>query len=207
MTDTRAPRRDATENRAALIAAAKLALNRDPDAALETIAAEAGLSRRAVYGHFATREELVREVVTLGAARVAATLDPVRHPDPLVRLALIGARLWGEVQDVRVMAVIAVRGPLADAVANALAPLRARVLDAVREGAASGVVRDDVAPQTLARLIEASAVAVLDEATRSALDPEAGHRLVMLSVLSTAGASWRDADRLIETTPDLAWRA
>ncbi|MES2169657.1 MAG: helix-turn-helix domain-containing protein, partial [Actinomycetota bacterium] len=112
-TSTRAPRRDATENRGALLDAARALLNRDPSASLEAIAAEAGLSRRSVYGHFANRDDLLSELVTLGSQRVAGTLDGVSHPDPVVRLALIGARLWREVESVRVMAVIAVRGPLA----------------------------------------------------------------------------------------------
>jgi AcrR family transcriptional regulator len=41
----RAPRRDATENREAILAAAKTVLNRDPKAPLEAIAIEAGLTR------------------------------------------------------------------------------------------------------------------------------------------------------------------
>ena len=102
------PRRDALENRAALLAAARVALNRDPDATLDAIATEAGLSRRSVYGHFATRDELVRELVAAGAARVAGALTGVGHPDPLVRLALVAARMWAEVADIRVMALFAV---------------------------------------------------------------------------------------------------
>ncbi|MGH1526290.1 TetR/AcrR family transcriptional regulator [Leifsonia sp. L25] len=49
------------------------------------MAARAGLSRRAVYGHFATRDELLVEVFTRGARRLAALLDPVSHPDPWSR--------------------------------------------------------------------------------------------------------------------------
>ena len=69
---TRDPRRDATANREAILSAAAVALNEDIDASLETIAARAGLSRRAVYGHFATRDELLVEVFTRGARRLAA---------------------------------------------------------------------------------------------------------------------------------------
>jgi AcrR family transcriptional regulator len=63
----RAPRKDAAENREAILRAAALLLNDDPDASLEAIAAAAGLSRRALYGHFATRDDLLRELVVLGA--------------------------------------------------------------------------------------------------------------------------------------------
>jgi AcrR family transcriptional regulator len=196
-------RRDAADNRAALISAARVVLNQDPDASLETIAAGAGLSRRAVYGHFATRESLVSEVVGLGVARVASALTTVRHPDPLVRLALIAGELWREVENVRVMAIFAVRGPLTDIVTDALRPLRARVLESVREGASAGTVRSDIDPVVLARLVESAAIAVLDESNRSPIDSETGRELAMLAVLGASGLSWRDAHLLIDSTPEL----
>jgi AcrR family transcriptional regulator len=197
------PRRDALENRAALLAAARVVLNRDPDATLDAIATEAGLSRRAVYGHFATRDALVRELVTAGAARVAGALAGVGHPDPLVRLALVAARMWAEVENVRVMALFAVRGPHQELIARELEPVRAHLRSAVVEGAASGRIRGDIPAATLARLIEAAAIAVLDEATRTPVDASAGRRWVMLSVLSTAGLSAADADALVDATPEL----
>jgi len=204
VTETRTLRRDATENRQALLVAAKAVLNRDPDASLETIAAEAGLSRRAVYGHFATREALVGEVVALGVARVADALTQVRHPDPLVQLALIAAELWREVEHVRVMAMFAVRGPLIEVVTDALRPLRARVLESVRDGAADGSIRTDIDAVVLARLIESAAIAVLDESNRRPIDSGTGCRLAMLAVLSCAGLDWREAGRLIDSTPELS---
>ncbi len=196
-------RRDAAQNRDALLAAARTVLNRDPDAPLDAIATEAGLTRRAVYGHFATRDELLRELLALGATRVVAAIDEVAHPDPLVRLALIGSRLWAEVASVRVMAQFAVRGPFQADIAAALVPLRASVLATVRAGAASGRIRDDIPAEQLARLIEGAALSVLDEATRSQLDVPAGARLVTLSVLSLAGLSAADAYALMASTPEL----
>lgn len=61
-TRTRAPRRDAASNREALLDAARAILNRDPEASLDTIAAAAGLTRRAVYGHFPSRNTLLAEL-------------------------------------------------------------------------------------------------------------------------------------------------
>ena len=205
MTDSElAPRRrDAEENRAALRVAASAALNLDPDASLDTIATDAGLSRRAVYGHFASRDELVGVVLEVGVARVVAALAEVRHPDPLVRLALIGARLWREVESVRVMARFAVRGPFQARIAVALEPLRRQVLDAIVEGVAAGTVRDDIDPAVLARLVEGAALSVLDEATRTGMDSATGHRLVMLSALAIVGLDAKGARELITTTPEL----
>ncbi|MDN4596937.1 TetR/AcrR family transcriptional regulator [Leifsonia virtsii] len=204
---TRAPRRDAAANREALLGAAAASLNEDIDASLESIAARAGLSRRAVYGHFATRDELLVEVFTRGARRLAALLDPVSHPDPLVEIALFGATLWAEVEHVRVSAALAVRGPHRDLVGTALDPARERLRETVRRGMESGRIRTDLDRETVTRLIENAAVSVLDEATRARLTPEAGHRLVMLAGLGAAGLGWREAGELIASTPELAFGA
>ncbi|MFC5502187.1 TetR/AcrR family transcriptional regulator [Lysinimonas soli] len=213
----RSPRRDATENRAALLAAARVVLNRDPDAGLDAIAAEAGLTRRAVYGHFANRDALLKELVTTGAARVAASLAGVDHPDPLVRLALIASQMWQEVDSVRVMTLFAVRGPFQGLVAEQLRPVRAQLLGAVRHrarpdasagsAASRSRVRTDIDPETLARLIEGAAIAVLDEATRAGIPADAGRRLAMLTVLSVAGLDAASAGRLIDETPELGGAA
>ncbi|MFS2075063.1 TetR/AcrR family transcriptional regulator [Curtobacterium sp. CT11-133] len=170
----RAPRRDATENRAALIEAAKTALQADPDVSLETIASAAGLSRRAVYGHFPSRDDL-------GAL------------PPAARLAAIAVTLWSEVSHVRSMARVAIRSPFSESVAAVFAPLRAQVRDACALGIADGTMRDDVDPATLGRLVEGACIAVLDEATRSGTSDDDGRRMVVLSALGMAGIDWRTA--------------
>jgi AcrR family transcriptional regulator len=195
-TPPRAPRRDATENRAALIDAAKTALQRDPDASLETIAADAGLSRRAVYGHFPSRDDLVRAVVTAGAARILAampTTTDLGELPPAARIAAIAVTLWSEVSHVRSMARIAVRDPFGASVAEVFAPLRAQVREACALGIADGSMRSDVDAATLGRLVEGACIAVLDEATRSGTSDEDGRRMVVVSALGMAGIDWRTA--------------
>jgi AcrR family transcriptional regulator len=200
----RAPRRDYTENRAALITAARAIFNKHPEASLEAVAAEAGLSRRAVYGHFASRDDLLRELVTIGSVRVAAALQPIVHPDPVVRLALIASRLWHEVEGVRVMTVFTMRGDLKHHIDDALRPLRLGVLAAIVEGQQRGVIRTDIDTDRLARLLEDSMFAVLAEATEHPLSNAEGHRLVVLNALTTIGLGWREASRFIAAHPDLS---
>ncbi|MFF1632715.1 TetR/AcrR family transcriptional regulator [Leifsonia sp. NPDC058248] len=202
---SRAPRRDATENREAILVAAAAALNDDIDASLEAIAQRAGLSRRALYGHFATREDLLVDVFTRGAARLAVLLEPVAHPDARVEIALFGATLWAEVEHVRVSAALAVRGPYRERVGAALDPARERLHGTVERGVAAGQLRADLDVDTVSRLIENAAISVLDDATRTGLSREAGHQLVMLAGLSAAGLGWREADALIAGTPELAF--
>ena len=205
-TTTRAPRRDAAENRESLIAAAKTELNRDPSASLETIAAAAGLSRRSVYGHFANRDELLLELVTSGATRVAGALDGVTHPDRVVRRALRAARLGRAVDAVGVLAVVAGRGPRAAHTTTALAPVRRRVREAIAEGQAAGSMRQDLPPALLARLVEETALSVLEESARHPLPARDGDDLVMLMTLGTVGFGWREARAVIDANTELQWK-
>lgn len=205
LTTSRAPRKDAAENRNALLEAARIELNLDPDAPLEAIAARAGLSRRAVYGHFATRDELLRELIGLGVARVSSALEGVNHPDPVVRLALIASRLWHEVESVRVMVVFAVRGPLTRYTAERLGIIRAWVADAIAQGVESGAMRTDIPRPQLIRLVEDAVLAVLALSVSERIAASEGHRLVMLLALGTVGLSAAQAAALIDSHSELDW--
>ncbi|WP_445996589.1 TetR/AcrR family transcriptional regulator [Okibacterium fritillariae] len=196
----RPARRDATRNRAALIDAAMVELRDDPDASLDAIAARAGLSRRAVYGHFATREDLVLTVVEAGAARIAQGIGTVGTDDSRVAIATIGARLWASVSHVRVMADLAVRGPYRSTVAAALAPIRRTLRDVIEDGVSRGQLRRDIPPAVVARLVEDAALTVLGEATRSGIDDDHAARLVMLAGLSGAGLGWQEAGLVVDET-------
>jgi AcrR family transcriptional regulator len=198
-----ATRSDATANREALLAAARVELNIDSNASLETIAAAAGLSRRSVYGHFASRDDLLRELLTTGSQRVSAALAVETADEPLLDLALIAAHLWREVENIRVMALFAVRGPFKGLTADNLRPLRVRVLDDVRRGQEQGGIRNDIDAETLAHLIEQGALMVLDEATSTPLTAREGHTLVIRVVLGLAGLGWRDANAFIDTHSEL----
>ena len=200
----RRPRRDATANREALLAAAADALGEASDAPLERITSAAGLTRRAFYGHFANRDELVVAVIDVGAARLNAIAADTDDPHAPTANALLGARLWGAVEHVRVLAGMAVREPYAAHAAEALAPVRDRLRALVERGVAEGTVRPDIRADVLARLIESAAIAVLLEAAVTGIADAEGRRLVMLAVLGTAGLSWRDSAELIDTAPALA---
>ena len=200
----RRPRRDATANREALLAAAADALGEASDAPLERITSAAGLTRRAFYGHFANRDELVVAVIDVGAARLNAIAAETDAPHAPTAIALLGARLWGAVEHVRLLAGMAVREPYATHAAEALTPVRERLRALVERGVAEGTVRPDIRADVLARLIESAAIAVLLEAAVTGIADAEGRRLVMLAVLGTAGLSWRDSAELIDTAPALA---
>ncbi|WP_394553400.1 TetR/AcrR family transcriptional regulator [Agromyces sp. MMS24-JH15] len=199
----RAPRRDAAENREAILAAAATVLAEAPDAPLDAIAQAAGLSRRAVYGHFRDRNALVRALIDHGAERLNEVARSAISGDERVALALLAARIWSEVEQVRVVARLAVSDAYLDVAAGALAPLRAAIRALVERGILSGTLRGDLPAGLLARLIEEAAITVLAESVRSGFDRAQGTGFVMRSVLSTVGLGWREAGVLIETAPPL----
>jgi AcrR family transcriptional regulator len=199
----RAPRSDAAKNRAALLDAARTVLNRDPDAALDAVAAEAGLSRRAVYGHFASREALIAELAALGAARVAAAVDAIHDADPVLDLALVGRLVWDDVEHVRAMTRAVVRGPLREQVlAGNLGPLHARIVADVELAAQVGAGRTDLDAETVAHLVEGAAFTVLDESLRRPMGRAEGRRLVVLAGLGALGLSWREAQAVLDAHGD-----
>ena len=199
----RAPRSDAAKNRVALLDAARTVLNRDPDAALDAVAAEAGLSRRALYGHFPTRDALVLELAQAGAARVARAAASLVDDDPVLDVALVGRLVWDEVEHVRAVSRAVVRGPLRDAVlSEPLRPLHERLVADAARAASSGAARTDLPAETVARLVEGAAFTVLDESLRTPLGREEGRRLVVLAGLGALGLSWREAQAVLDRHAD-----
>ncbi|MBS1699630.1 MAG: TetR family transcriptional regulator [Actinobacteria bacterium] len=204
MTDTIAPRRqrrDAAENRAGILAAASQTLAADPHASVDQIARNAGLSRRALYGHFDDRTALVRALISAGAARFNAIAQRVDDDDSRIALARLTADLWREAAHVQVAAAIALDEVHVEETATALAPLRRVLATLVRRGQESGELRQDMTAPTLARLIEESARTVV---TRTDASSPAAAGIAVRAVLSIAGLGWREIDALLDAHPSLS---
>jgi len=197
---TRAPRRDAIENRAGILTAARSALAADPHASFDVIARSAGLSRRTLYGHFDDREALIRELISSGAQRFNAIAASVTDHDSRLALARLAALLWREAAHVQVAAALALDEAHVAHTAAALAPLRRTVADLTRRGQDDGSFRTDLAAPTLARLIEEVARTVI---SRTDASSAGAANLAVRTVLSIAGLSWREADELLAAHPDI----
>lgn len=191
----RRPRRDAAANREGILSAAATTLAHDPHASIDTIARAAGLSRRALYGHFDDRDALLREMLFAGARRFNALAEEIETDDdaPLA-LARLTHRLWSEAAHVQVAAAIALDDGHLEDTATALAPLRRRVAAIVRQGQEADTLRTDVPAPTLSRLIEETARTMVTRV--DAASPQA-RPLAVRAVLSIAGLSWRDGDALV----------
>ncbi|GAT74662.1 TetR/AcrR family transcriptional regulator [Microbacterium hydrocarbonoxydans] len=197
---TRAPRRDAVENRAGILDAARSTLANDPHASIDVIARSAGLSRRTLYGHFDDRDSLIRELISSGAQRFNAIAASVTDADSTLALARLAAVLWREAAHVQFAAALALDEAHVEHTAAALAPLRRTVAALVVRGQEDGSFRTDLEAPTLARLIEETArtaIARTDAASAGAAN------LAVRAVLSIAGLSWREADALLAAHPDI----
>lgn len=196
----RRPRKDAAANRAGILQAAATTLAHDPNASIDQIARAAGLSRRALYGHFDDRHALLAELIATGAQRFNAIAVAVDEPVPPLALARLTAALWTEAAHVQVAAALALDEAYVEHTATALAPLRRTVARIVREGQDDGTLRTDMAAPTLARLIEEAARLAVTRIDASS--PQATS-LAVRAVLSIAGLSWRESDELLAAHPDI----
>ncbi len=188
-------RRDATANRDALVLAARQVLSLDPFASIDTIARSAGLTRRAVYGHFADRDELVAHVIARGSERFNRIADSVAPTPPVRALATLALRLWDEAAHMQANAAVALDRAHAAETARALAPLRTRLREIGAAGIRAGDFRDDTDAEGLARLIEAGARGVI--ATLDSADP-ASRTMAGRAILGIAGLDWRTAGREVD---------
>ena len=147
---TRRPRKDAAANRAGILRAAATTLAIDPSASIDQIARAAGLSRRALYGHFDDRQALLAELISSGAQRFNAIATSVTHPDARIALAALAARLWDEAAHVQMSAALALDEAHVEHTATALAPLRETVAALTRRGQEEGTFRADSPAATMA---------------------------------------------------------
>lgn len=68
-------RADAVQNRQAILDAASAVLGERPEAGLADVAQAAGISRKTLYAHFASRDALIKALIERATARVVAALD------------------------------------------------------------------------------------------------------------------------------------
>ena len=184
----RPPQRShARSNHARILAAAREALGRDPDASLDEIARSAGVVRRTLYGHFPNRQALVAALAE--EARVSleeaftASQDPVA--DPPIALARMVLASWAVGDRYRMLISLGRRDLGEEGIRAALAPGRAQATAILERGQKDGSFADHLPASVLALATESLAVAILEsQASTDWHDPtgEAGAVAVLIAV-------------------------
>jgi AcrR family transcriptional regulator len=198
-------RRDAVRNREAIVTAAIETLDRDPDASVDTIAANAGISRRAIYRHFGSKDTLIRGVTQLLMTRAIDALTGLRSVPGGVDLQIaVGAvRLWDALGKRRRLINYRLNGSVRAFAFKQAAPLRVYLLDLLRQGQQDSTVRSDISAEAVQYLIETHAAALLEVAVESPLEPSETRLVFVLSILGDIGLSAHDAQVLLGDHPDL----
>jgi len=182
----RPKRADAVRNIESILEAAAVALAEDPDASMAEIAAAARVGRVTLYGHFASRRELVEATVARALAEGDAALDGVDlSGDPREALGRLIASSW---------LLIAQIGSLAAAAEAELGPERmrqlherpaARVEQLVARGQREGVFRSDLPASWLVTLLHLVMHGAARELRAGRIEPgDAAASLIASTVLA-----------------------
>lgn len=182
-------RADAARNVERILDAAITCLTERPDATMIDIARQAGLGRPTLYGHFASRPDLLDAVVARlveRAEHTLATVDVDGDPwDALVRL-IHGS--WRQMDQSRAV-IAAAHTELPPARIRQLHDAPAARVDALIErGRARGRFRTDLPTSWLVTMLHQTFNAAATEITDGHLDPASAPDRIVATVSALFGA-------------------
>lgn len=183
------PRADARRNIELILAAAEACLGRDPDASMSDIAAEAGLGRVTIYGHFSSRQVLVEAVVHRVLNAVNSALSAVDlSGDPGAAFERLVDATWQLTLRSGGLIVAADKALPASTVREAHAGgLEERVHTLFDAGKRSGAFRSDLSTGWLVATFHAVLHAAAAEIDAGRLDPADASRVITSTMLATLG--------------------
>lgn len=186
MTKTPAPharRADAERNREAILDAAVRCLSDDPRASMSEIARAAGVGRVTMYGHFASRSELVEAVFSRTMSRAETALKDVDTGGaPLEALDRLVTASWRHVGDSRSILQAAEEELGVERVRQLHHDPLARVRRLVRRGRTSGAFRDDLPADWLVTCFFTVLHAAAEQVRSGRLSERAADRVVRATV-------------------------
>jgi TetR/AcrR family transcriptional repressor of mexCD-oprJ operon len=181
----RAPRADARRNAAAILDAAQRCLVRDPDATVAEIARAAGVGRVTLYGHFATRADLVDAVFQQVTSDADAVLDAVdTGGDPVAALARLTAASWQVVHRHRALLAAAERELPPERIRGHHDRHLDRLAALVHRGRRAGVFRTDLPERWLVTTAYSVMHAAADDRSAGRLDEADAERAVVRTLLA-----------------------
>ncbi|MCZ4517583.1 TetR/AcrR family transcriptional regulator [Rhodococcus ruber] len=190
-------RRDARSNRARILDVAQRVLADNPDATINDVAAAAGVVRRTVYAHFASREALIDGIALEAADSISAALGRVPAADEsavtvFVRQTLALTRVGDQY---RLLLAVARTDLGHNGIHNLLGPMREAAAAVIRRGQREGVFSSYQAAEVLILNIEAIALSILDATNAGLLTDPAG--AATTSSLVLLGITPEDAERTV----------
>lgn len=178
-------RADARRNVEAILDAAVVCLAHDPEANIGEIAKEAGVGRVTLYGHFASRAELIDAVFTRAMTETDAALERVDLTgDPREALARLVDGTWVLVNRVLALMHAAQRALPPDRIHAAHEGPMERVAGLIERGRSEGAFRADLPTSWLVTVFHAVLHAAADEITAGRLDADAAARLITSTLLA-----------------------
>lgn len=158
-------------NRRSILDAASEVLRADPEATLDDVARRAGVVRRTLYGHFASRQALLVELVHAAAAEFVAEVGEVdpAAADPAAELAATFLRTWSTARRHAPLIALA-KATVDDEVRAAMAPFTGVLRELVEHGRAAGVFAGHVDAAMLTELLEAGSSTYLRAAAAGRWD-------------------------------------
>lgn len=186
-------RADAQRNRRAILAATPVTLRKNPDASVANIAAEAGVGRMTLYGHFTSRAELIEAAVIESLKRGDDALSEVPlDGDPAEALTRLVESSWALVNEARALLAAAQKELPAARIRDLHQTVEARMRNLLERGQREGAFRGDLPVSWLLTTAHVVINAAADEITAGRLDPGDADRFIN-AVLQPAFAAQRTA--------------
>ncbi|MFX4271423.1 TetR/AcrR family transcriptional regulator [Propionibacteriaceae bacterium Y1685] len=166
-------RADAQRNRAKMLAATVTAIRKNPDASVADIAAEAGVGRMTLYGHFQTRAELIEAALVDSLEQGEEVLEGVSlDGDPAEAFQRLVASSWVLVDQSRALLAAAQKELPAARIREMHESAEARMRGLLLRGQREGAFRVDLPVSWLLTTTHVVMNGAAEEVRTGRLDPD-----------------------------------
>ena len=177
-------RADARRSRAKILAATPVALRKNPDASVADIAAEAGVGRMTLYGHFANRAALIDATLSDSLEQAEGVLGDIPlDGDPTAALEALIASSWMLLERVRSVLVVAQRELPAARIREMHEVAEGRMQGLFERGQREGVFRPDLPVSWLLAVTHLPMNAAAEEVTAGRIERQDAADLIIGTLL------------------------
>ncbi len=188
-------RADAQRNRARILSATPAALRKNPEASVGDIAAEAGVGRMTLYGHFNSRAELIEAALVDSLEHGEGVLREVPlDGDPVEAFRRLIASSWTLLSRARTLLVAAQKELPATRIRELHEASEARMRALLERGQREGSFRTDLPVSWLLTVTHVVLNGAAEEITTGRLNPEDAPGFID-ATLQPAFAATRTADK------------